>query len=59
MIVPLFGGLIVKFTVMYRHWFTEDNDEDVRHGEGDEIVVHGAVQAFAFDYDDDDWEVTK
>ena len=39
--------------------FTKQNDEDVGHGERDEIVVHGTVKALAPHYHDDHWEVPK
>ena len=38
---------------------TEYNDEDVGDGEGDEIVVHGGVQALAADHHGDHGEVPQ
>ena len=39
--------------------FTKQNDEDIGHGEGDQIVVHGTVKSLALDYHNDDWEVPE
>ena len=38
---------------------TKDNDENVCHGEGDQVIVHSTVKAFALDYDDDDGEIPE
>ena len=38
---------------------TEDDDQNVRHGEGEEIVVHGAVEPRALDDHQDDGQVAQ
>ena len=38
---------------------TKDNDENVGHGEGDEIIVHSAVQALALDDHHDHGEIAE
>ena len=38
---------------------TEDDDQNIRQGEGDEIVVHGAVQSRALDDHHDDGHVAQ
>ena len=38
---------------------TENDDQNIRQGEGDEIVVHGTVQALALDDHHDDGHVAQ
>ena len=38
---------------------TEDDDQNVRQGEGDEVEVHGAVEPRALDDDQDDGDVAQ
>ena len=38
---------------------TEDDDQNIRQGEGDEIVVHGAVQTLALDDHHDDGQIAQ
>ena len=38
---------------------TEDDDQNVGHGEGEEIVVHGAVEPRALDDHQDDGQVAQ
>ena len=47
------------FTVQPTAKVTENDDENICQGEGDEIVVHGAVQALALDDHHDDGHVAQ
>ena len=38
---------------------TENDDQNIRQGEGDEIVVHGAVQTLALDDHHDDGQIAQ